>query len=175
MKIRVLKLGTVCKDRATQLEGTLTHWALTMDRHTFYIFQPKGLTEEGVPVRSLSFGAARLELPDSVDSCYENVEVPFEILGSTVTDKASGFTGMAVEFIRHINGCFHVAIQPAGQNVKTSAPVRAMDFDLRQCTGEKIVELSKAELQVSVKERPSPTGDVIRREVPSSINRPALR
>jgi hypothetical protein len=49
---------------------------------------------------------------DIGENDFEMVEVPFEVFGTQVTDKASGFTGMATLFIRHINGCFHVEIQP---------------------------------------------------------------
>jgi len=82
--------------------------------------------------------------------------VPIEILGTIVTDKPSGFTGMAIDFIRHINGCFHVTIQPKGLLKKNGNPIQKADFDLRQCTGKKIKELSESELKESKKKNPSP-------------------
>lgn len=153
MKIKVLKLGTVCKDRATQLEGTLTHWEIDMDQRVMYVFQPRGLDEHGAPVKQLFFGGARLVVEESD---FEVVNVPFEILGTQVTDKASGFTGMAIVFIRHINGCFHLAIQPSGLIERTGLPIRLCDFDLRQCEGEMITKLSEAELAESKQMHPSP-------------------
>lgn len=166
MQIKVLKLGTVCKDRATQLEGTLTHWVFDMDQRVEYIFQPRGLNEHGAPLDRLLFGLARLEVKDTD---FEVVDIPFEILGSQVTDKASGFTGMAVEFIRHINGCFHVVIQPAGVVEKTKAPIRKHEFDLRQCAGEKIKVMTESELAQSKVDKPSPDGDLPRKDVPGCI------
>ena len=166
MKITVLKLGTVCLDVATKLQGTLTHWVLDMDQRVQYLFQPYGLDEDGRPVRKLFLGPGRLEV---TPSDFEEVEVPFEILGTTVTAKASGFTGMGVEFVRHINGCFHVTIQPTGVSPKTKTPIDKLDFDLRECTGPHVVELPEPELKKSRQDRPSPTGDTFNAPMPSSI------
>jgi hypothetical protein len=159
MNIRVIKLGTVCTDKATGLTGTLTHWLLNMDKEIAYLFQPRGISpENGQPVSRFNLGPVRLELPENA---FETVDVPFEILGSIVTDKASEFTGMAVEFVRHINGCFHVIIQPRGVLEKTNSPIQKLDFDLRRCSGEKIIELTPAEIDRSKKTHPSPTGSVL--------------
>lgn len=163
MKIRVLKLGTECRDRATELDGTITHWVCDMGTKISYLFQPRGLNEEGQPVQRLYLSEERLDI---TGLNFEDIEVPFEILGTTVTDKASGFTGMAVEFVRHINGCFHVVIQPAGRLAKNNTPVKAYDFDLRGCTGEKIVELTEPQLKRSHSATPSPTGDSFTRAIP---------
>jgi len=163
MQIRVLKLGTVCRDKATNLEGTLTHWSITMGKTIGYLFQPKGLDENCQPVQKLCFERERLEVDDS---CFETVDVPFEIIGTIVTNKSSGFTGMAIEFIRHINGCFHVVIQPEGISPKTKIAIKKCDFDLRDCAGEKITELSERELAKSKKVSPSPTGDTFEHDIP---------
>lgn len=168
MKFSVIKLGTPCKEMATALSGMITHWTINMDRQVQYLFQPKGLDENGKPLKKMFCGPARLEAEGSNN--FEEVEVPFEILGSRVTDKASGFTGTAVEFVRHINGCFHVAIQPAGLNAKTKAPFDRHEFDLRLCTGEKITLLSENELKQSRENTPSPTDDSFEREVPGDNN-----
>jgi hypothetical protein len=119
-----------------------------------YLFQPKGLDEDGEPLEKHYLCLERLSVKKAD---FEMVEVPFEILGTQVADKASGFNGMAITFIRHINGCFHVNIQPKGKLPKTGAPIRSHDFDLRSCTGEKIVELTKPELKKSRAEKPSPS------------------
>jgi len=167
VEIKVLKLGTVCRDKATELEGTLTHWVIDMSKRVYYLFQPKGLNEEGQPVKKIILEEERLDIRGSD---FENVDVPFEIIGSTVTNKSSGFTGMAVEFVRHINGCFHVGIQPKGISPKTKMPIQKCDFDLRDCTGDKIVELSKLELAKSKVEKPSPTGDITQRDLPPNLS-----
>jgi hypothetical protein len=153
-KIKVIKLGTRCKDIATKLEGTLTHWTINMSGYIQYIFQPLGLDEEGQPVTSLYFDPVRLKVEESD---FEEVEVPLEILGTKVTHEASGFTGMAITFIRHINGCFHVYIQPEGVQKKNKKPIEKNDFDLRSCSGQMIAKMSEEDLKKSKTDQPSPT------------------
>jgi hypothetical protein len=153
-KVKVIKLGTVCKDKATELTGTLTHWGYNMSGHIQYILQPKALGDDGQPVDSLCLEEDRLIVKKEE---YELIEIPDEILGSIVTDRASGFTGMAVNFMRHINGCFHVYIQPSGLNAKTNQPIRRADFDLRSCEGEKIKNPQGKKLEESKKKEPSPS------------------
>jgi hypothetical protein len=155
MKIaRVLKLGTECRDKATALKGTVTHWIMNMGGGIDYLFQPKGLNEEGQPLKKLYLCQERLAVKETD---FEMVEVPFEILGSKVTNKASGFTGMAVQFVRHPSGCFHVEIQPEGTLPKKGTPVTTNDFDIRECVGEKIPKLSEPQMKKSTAERPSPS------------------
>ena len=156
MIFKTIKLGAVCVDRATGLTGTPTHWVLDMDKRVEYVFQPNGLDSNGQPLDHLILGLARLDVNYSD---FEEVDVPFEILGTEVTDMASGFTGMAVDFIFHINGCFHVAIQPWGVVQRTKLPIRKCEFDLRRCRGEKIIELSEAELAESIEKESSSTGN----------------
>jgi hypothetical protein len=155
MKIKVLKLGSVCKDTATTLTGTLTHWAINIGQRIDYLLQPPGTNpDDGQPLKKINLELERLE---TTEDQFEEVEVPFEILGTIVTDKASGFTGMAIAFVRHINGCFHVVIQPSGRLPKTGASIKHTDFDLRGCAGDKIPELTQGELATSKVEQPSPT------------------
>jgi len=162
-KMRLLKLGTVCLDKATNLKGTLTHWIMGMDKRVTYVFQPRGLDENGLPIKRLTLEIERLVVrPED----FETVEVPFEILGSIVTNKASGFTGMGVEFVRHINGCFHVVIQPQGLSPKTKGPINKCEFDLRGCEGKMIRKLSEAEKKKSEQKTPSPMGDRVSRDLP---------
>lgn len=153
-KVRVLILGTECRDKATGLDGTVTHWVMNMSTRVEYIFQPRGLDDEGAPIKKLFLCVERLEVKKND---YETVEVPFEILGSQVTDKASTFTGMATQFIRHINGCFHVEIQPQGMQSKKNTPFQSRDFDLRGCVGEKIPVLTALQKSTSQERNPSPS------------------
>ena len=155
--IRVIKPGTLCRDKATELEGMITHWICNMGLKIDYLFQPKGLNpENGQPVKKIALEAERLEIPEG---SFKETDIPFEVLGTQVKDKASGFNGMAVSFIMHTNGCFHVSIQPSGVLPKTNSPINTAEFDLRQCEGEKIPAMAEAELDKSKEERPSPTGD----------------
>ncbi|MFA5745160.1 MAG: hypothetical protein WC887_03030 [Candidatus Paceibacterota bacterium] len=151
-KVTVLKFGTEYLDKATELKGTLTHWILNMGGEVQYLFRPKGLDEEGQPIKQLFLCAERLDVQEND---FETVEVPFDILGTICTDKASGFTGMAVQFIRHINGCFHIQVQPAG--MLKGGPISNNDFDIRELTGDKIpvlTEKEKEEIPLSPSEHP---------------------
>lgn len=165
-KFRTLRLDSNTRflDKATRLSGTLTHWLCDMDHAFEYIFQPKGLNEDGQPLPYIQLELSRLEVSEDM---FEEVDIPVEILGTQITDNPSGFTGMAVEFVRHVNGCFHVVIQPAGILEKTKMPVKKRDFDLRQCSGEMITKMTAEELKASKKDKPSPTGNVFRDDLPS--------
>ncbi|MEK7646241.1 MAG: hypothetical protein AAB381_00910 [Patescibacteria group bacterium] len=154
MKIKVIKLGTECEDKATKTKGRVTHWICDMEYRIDYLFQPHGTSpEDGQPIKKLYLETARLQFEGEP---YEEVEVPVEILGTQVTDKASGFTGMAVSFLRSINGCFHVFIQPSTIVEKTGCPVAKTDFDLRECEGAMITQLQTEELERSRVTTPSP-------------------
>lgn len=152
-------MGTECEDRATKLKGTITHWCMNMAGHVTYLFQPKGLNPEtGKPVSRIYMPIERLIVPKGG---LESTDVPFEILGSQVTDEATGFTGMAISFIRHRNGCFHVDIQPEGVLPKTNSPVDSTEFDIRGCVGPNVPKWSEEEIRESERRQPSPIGDGI--------------
>jgi hypothetical protein len=153
MQIRALKLGTECQDRASGLTGTLTHWMMDMGQRIEYVFQPKGLNEEGQPLKRIALCAERLMV---TESDFEPVQVPFEVLGTEATDKASGFTGMAVAFVRHINGCFHIEIQPQGMLAGKNIPIRSNEFDIRGCVGPMIPVLTVEQQDQSQRQAPSP-------------------
>lgn len=152
--VRVLKLGTECRDRATWLNGTVTHWLMNMGGSVDYMFQPKGLDEEMQPIKRLYLCAERLTVKEGD---FEDVDVPFDILGTQVTNTASGFTGMATLFVRHPSGCFHVEIQPKGMLPKKGTPISSREFDLRECFGDRIPKLTKKEHEESTVKEPSPS------------------
>lgn len=157
MKHPVIKLGTVCTDEATKLTGTLTHWLIGMSGSIDYLFQPNGLNPETCqPVKKIILSPKRLILPPNA---MKEIEIPFEILGTQVEDQASGFKGMAIALIMHINGCFHVEIQPPGVTPKDQTPIKTAEFDLRGCTGIEIPVLTEAEQEKSQREKPSPDMD----------------
>ncbi|MEI6304516.1 MAG: hypothetical protein WCP09_00650 [Candidatus Taylorbacteria bacterium] len=157
IKLKVIKLGTVCKDNATDLNGTVTHWICNMGKRIDYLFQPPGTNpDDGQPLKKIILEEERLKLSDDQ---FEEVEIPFEILGTEVINNASGFNGMAVEFVRHVNGCFHVVIQPKGVLRKTNSPIHKAEFDLRECSGKMIAKMNEEELKKSKEKNPSPTND----------------
>ncbi len=157
-KFRVLKLKTVCFDRASQLTGTITHMTIRMDGSVGYFFQPQGLDEKGEPRERLFVKAEHL---DVTPEAYHEIDVPMNILGTIVTDDLSSFSGMAMAFVWHINGCLHVSVQAPAKDGKVLLP---LEFDLRHCSGEEIPKLTEAEVVASEVKKPSPAGE--RREPP---------
>lgn len=157
VKIKVIKLGTKCVDKAIQHQGMVTHLFCNMEKRINYLFQPRVLNpENGLPVKSILVEQERLDI--SLEN-MEEIELPFEILGTPVTDEGTGFTGMAVEFVRHLNGCFHIIIQPSGLLKSTNSPVQKAEFDPRRCSGPMIKQMSDEEFKKSLIKDPSPTGD----------------
>lgn len=150
----LLKLRTRCREKATGLMGMVTHWIMDTSGVVRYFFQPEGLDEHGQPVPKLCVCIAQLQVRKAH---FEKVKVPFQILGSQVTDTASKFSGMATFFIRHPNGCFHVEIQPKGKLAKKGTPIYPCDFDLRQCKGRMIPVLTERARKKSEKKEPSPS------------------
>lgn len=146
----VVKIRTICKDNASGVKGMITHVVIGMDRSVKYIFSPEGLTEAGEPLKPKYLEANRLDTKE-----FENLEVPLEILGSQVTDDASGFTGMATDLWMHPNGCFHIMIQPSGK-AKDGELIKSHDFDIRQCSGVMIQKIPEPVKEASRKDRPSP-------------------
>lgn len=154
--IRALKPGTRCRETATGLDGTVTHWICKVSQTIDYVFQPKGLNpEDHTPINRYRL---ELEQLDSIpEDSYKDFEVPVKILGSQVTDCVSGYTGTAVGFVLHLHGCFHVIIQAKG-TVKDGGPIQRIEADLRECEGEQITIWE--EVQKKVGPPPvSPMGD----------------
>lgn len=94
-------------------------------------------------------------MPDG-ENPFEEVEVPFDILGTEVTHDASGFKGTATAFVQHPHGCFHIYIQPKGRLGKTNGPISDAHFALTACSGPAIPKKSAQELKEEERRRPSP-------------------
>lgn len=155
--IRTIALGTVCTDIATQIEGTITHWLYNMSGEVTYVLQPRGSNlKTGLPVARIHLELARLKVSPEA---FEEVEIPYEVLGSEVEDKATGFKGMAVAFVRYIDGCFHIVIQPEGLLGENNSLFPKAEFSFQGCKGAKIPVLSPEEKKKVDKETPSPIGD----------------
>jgi hypothetical protein len=152
--IKIIKLGSVTKDTATGLMGMVTHAYMELDRRLQYAFQPRGLNPEtGQPVDRVWVVPDRLDM-DGV--AFDAVAFPIEVLGTEVTDTASGFKGIAIGINMHISGCVHVAVQPKGTLAKTGAAVASMDFDIRRLKGKAIPVLTEDERSSDQAARPSP-------------------
>ncbi len=151
--LNVLRLGESYVDRASGVEGVLTHWFCNLDFIVNYLFQPKGLNESGQPHEKIVICAGRLV---HSDKHLEKVDAPLNVLGTLATEKISGFTGMVVGLDKHLNGCVHLTIQPKGLLPGKTGIVEDANFDIRGCEGEAIPVLTKEEQRVSEEKHPSP-------------------
>ncbi len=138
----------------------MTHSAHFQDGSVRYGFQPKGLDNETrEPLKRIFLESSRVS--DS-NPPTEEVEIPTEILGTIVTDEASGFTGRAIQLIRHTHGCVHVMVQ-SQEKTKSGNPVDPCDFNFIQLTGEAIKPMTESEKDLSRTIKPSST------EMPSGL------
>jgi hypothetical protein len=160
MKACVFRLGDQFFDLATNVHGSITHLSINMEGHVNYIFQPTGLNKETrQPLATIVVERSRLQrVSQSGSQEVEEVEIeiPFEVLGSQVTHDATGFTGTAILLVYHINGCFHVMIQPHERVPNTGELVKPRDFAYIACSGDQIRKLTAKEVQREKKDRPSP-------------------
>lgn len=155
----MIELGSIVTDVATGLEGMVTNLQIEMDHSMAYRFQPRGLNPKtGQPVDGTWLVESRLSGGNRIDFPEH---LPFDVLGTIVEDKASGFTGMAISMVFHQNGCVHFNVQPNTQQ-ESGAPVEASNFDVRRLKGEAIQEMTKEEQKIDEKKRPSPAGDFSR-------------
>lgn len=151
----MIKLGSNVTDIATGMEGMATHLQIDMNMSEFYQFQPRGLNpKSGQPVDRMWLVEDRLEGGEIVD----DLELPTHVLGTIVEDTASGFKGMAISLVLHINGCVHFNVQPKGLQ-DTGAPIETCNFDIRRLTGEAIAPMTVEEQKKDEKEKPSPSGN----------------
>lgn len=155
MHVDMLKLGTLVKDTASGLSGMLVLMQIDQDNQ-FYYLQPHGLNDEtGQPVKGMWIGEARIKGGVVLDSMPDRVAEALPALGTSVTDKASGFSGKAIAIILHLNGCVHIEVQPQGL-IKHGDPVAAHDFDIRRLEGRAIVKKSEAQIKREDRETPGP-------------------
>ena len=147
------KVRTTVTDKATGETGMLTHVGIEMDGSVSCCIQPQRTNPKtGHPVSTFWCVPTRLV---SVETIPFPAHIPFDALGSTITDTSSGITGMAIAFLIHPNGCLHVHIQPRG-TTEDGDRIRPYDVDLLCCEGEKLPKLTPAEFTAAREQRPSP-------------------
>lgn len=145
------KLGKPVTDIATGMKGMLVHMQYYLGGNLFYNFQPLGLDKKtGLPLGSFWVGKDRIKGLET-----EEVELPTEILGTIVTDEASGFTGTATAIVLHISGCVHIEITPADTDEHGCA-VKAIDLDIRRLKGKAVKIMTEPERKRDQQQRPSP-------------------
>ena len=153
MILKLIELGTKVEDKASGIEGMLTHVQLC-DQTVHYLFQPKGISPEtGQPVKPDWITEDRVKGGKKID-----MDIPMEILSTIVTDKASGYKGYVIALTRHINGCVHALVQAKGTVKATGNLIEPTDFDIRRLSGRKIPKLTQTQKKKSEKKHPSPAG-----------------
>lgn len=148
----MIKLNTDVKDTATGLKGRLTHMLIEHGGTTYYLFQPRGLTTKTrEPLDGFWITPQRVkggvEIPTP--------ELPTEVLGTEVTDDASGFKGIAIGLKLHVNGCVHLDVQAPGLTAEGER-IKAQDFDIRRLSGKAIKKMTEQEQAESERKHPSP-------------------
>lgn len=152
MKVQIVKLGTIVTDIATGRDGMLTLMQIAQDQSQDYFFQPCALNpEKQEPVEGFWLKKERL-----AGFTIEEIDAPLQVLGTIVTEKATRFTGRAINILIHATGCVHIDIQPPGSLAKTGASVRPHNFSILRLTGEAIPSLNAAAEAQERASRPSP-------------------
>lgn len=148
----MLKLGTIVKDNVVGIKGMLTIFSVDMANNQHYLFQPSALNPKTQqPVDSYWITAPRVDGWET-----ENRSLPIDILGSEVTDIATGFKGIAISMEYHMNGCIHFNVKPKGIIDGTGESIGAREFDIRRLKGKMIKKLDTKSLENSKVENPSP-------------------
>lgn len=151
--MKIIPLRTKAKDIATGFKGMLTHLFVGMDRVQKYALQPHMLTSDTrQPVKPYWLPSEQLKH----DGELVEQELPLDVIGTQVTDEASGFSGMCIGLTLHSSGCVHIDIQPSG-TTKEGARVEVENFDIRRCTGPALKKLSEPKRQESERRNPSPS------------------
>jgi len=150
--MKIYKLGEMVRDIVSDTEGMLTHMTVNMDKNEQYVFQPRGLNPETQqPVEKIYIDKSRI-----IGAIEEEISIPVEILGTEAEDIATGFKGIIIGLIYHINGCLHVDIKPKGILTNTGSTIQSHEFDIRRVKGLVIPNLTKFKMKVSIKKNPSP-------------------
>lgn len=154
MKIKHYPLNTDVTDSATGLLGRLIHLQLELGDIRFYNFQPRGLNpKDGQPVGRFWLVPSRiLNAAPEIER-----EIPVEVLGTDVTDDASGFTGTATALTLHPSGCVHISVQPRGSLAETGGRIEVCDFDIRRVSGPAIPKLTEPQRAQAERTNPSPS------------------
>ncbi len=148
--MQVLKLGTMITDKASKVEGMLTHRTINMDGMVEYICQPKSLKKTGKPANLIQLSAARVE-----GGVWIDLDVPIQILGTIAEDRASGLKGMIVDIVYHMDDCIHASIKPEGFNEDGNTH-DSSEMDIRRLIGPEVDILNKLINEGKTKRPPSP-------------------
>ena len=154
--MRVIALDADVEDKATREKGQVTHVRVGIGAGTtWYCVQPKRLDQKKkIPSEAMWAEEGRLV---TKDSNWVDIEMPVEMIGTEVTEKASGFKGLCVGLITHHGGCVHAEVQAPGRD-EDGKLIKLQDFDILRLKGEKVPKFTPKEAEQRKKDKPSPAG-----------------
>lgn len=154
--MQMIKLGSRVTETSTGLKGMLVQYLVKLGGNRFYLFGPNGVNAESkVPIKPFWVAEEQIKGGEFVPE----PDMRQEILGSTVTDMASGYSGTALGLTLHISGCLHVCIQASGKTEKGEV-INDLNFDLRQCSDPRVPKWTEAEIEKDKRDKPSPGPEV---------------
>ena len=153
MKVKMFELHQKCRDKVLKRKITLTHAYITgTGAIQYYGAAPFGQNGESLtPLDGYPVFPDRIEGADKITS----VDVPVELIGTKVTDMASGIKGTATEIVIHPGGCVHVRMVPDGVT-KDKNPPHGFEVDIRRLESPLLTKLSEEARKASEKKTPSP-------------------
>ncbi len=131
-----IKLGNIVRDSATGFEGIANIKVEMIDGSTQYALQPRVKVDDK--------GEGEMKMPEGylidvqlLEYVGEGVagklkphpQTPF-ILGEEVKDTVTGFKGIVIDRVFHLNGCVHLTVVP--QVGKDGAAARGSNFDWKR-------------------------------------------
>lgn len=149
MNKTIYKLGSQVEDVASGLNGVVTMLQIDTENSVLYLVQPKGIKSNGEVLDAKWVVGGRLRGKESV-----KLDVPIEILLTTVKDKVTGFTGTATSLVYHLSGCIHVQFC---SKEKKGAPSQTYDFSILRLEGSAIKKMNEEKKRQEMKEKPSPS------------------
>lgn len=155
--MKVYKLGVPVKDNISGVQGILTHLTVSGPTNMEYVFQPKSINPSTGTFADIIFLATeRIN-----NGILEEVDIPFDVIGTAAEDIATGYKGKIAQLVYHMNGCLHVGLKRPGLN-ESGNTFPAIEFDIRRLKGPKLKPLSDKKLEDSKKKFPSPISVITR-------------
>lgn len=150
--MKLFKLGTKVKDKASGIDGMLTVASIDMDGGQQYAVQPCALNPKTkLPLEPFWINSSRV-----VGGKEVKIELPINVISSEVEDMATGLKGTVICLNYHLSGCVHLEIKPKGTIKETGETIKCIDIDIRRLKGKEIPVLTEKELDEDKKKKPSP-------------------
>ncbi len=109
----MIELGNKIKSKISGFEGITTSKSTSLSGSVQFNIRPNGLTKDFEPITGQWYDVQELEkIDDGLSKEYDLQPLETDIsLGDTVVH-INGFTGVAMELIEYLNGCFYFGVMP---------------------------------------------------------------